>query len=241
MLTQKQNVEKFNGDVIENDGYRYTSIAPFSSIVANNRITKATLDFIPSQSKTIVDIGCGDGLFTSQLKKELPDKFFFGFDPAATAIAIAEKKYKEIDFFVGDLLNEKTFPNQKFDLGIIRGVLHHLPNGFNGILNAGILSDELIIIEPNGNNFILKMIEKKSAYHIQHEEQSFSSKLLVEWCNKANMKIIKIDYIGFVPFFFPTFLAKIIYFFQPVLEKIYPLKKYFGAQIIIHCKKNNNG
>ena len=237
MISQKRNVQEFNHDVKENDGYKYTTNAPFSSIVANRRMTEATIAFIPKDTKSILDIGCGDGTYTNYLKVVLPNMDFTGFDPAADAIEIAKRKYKDINYIVGDLLNEATFPTEKYDLSIIRGVIHHLPDAYTGINNCGKLSNRVLIIEPNGNNPILKMIEKKSKYHIEHEEQSYTSKELMAWCEKAGLKVKRVDFIGYVPFFFPTVLSKIIYFFQPLLEKIYPLKKYFGAQIVIYCEK----
>lgn len=237
MQTQKKNVTEFNQDVKLNEGYRYTTNAPFSSIVANKRITEATLKYIPKHAKTIIDIGCGDGIYTNDLKSELTDRQFTGFDPASEAINIAVKKYENIDFIVGDLLNKETFPNKLYDVGIIRGVLHHLPNAQQGIANSAYLSDSIIIIEPNGNNPILKYIEKTSKYHIEHEEQSFKSSDLKNWCEMSGFEVSKIEFIGFVPFFFPTILSRIIYFFQPMLEKIPFLGKYFGAQIVLFCKK----
>ena len=237
MEKKKKNVSEFNSDVKANNGYKYTTNASFSSLVSNQRITDEIIKYIPSNVKSAIDIGCGDGLSANDLKNAYPNIEFTGFDPAFEAIEIAKSKYKQVNFLVGDLLNPATFPNKKFDVGIIKGVLHHLASAYTGIENSMKLSDKMIIVEPNGNNPILKMIEKNSQYHIEHEEQSFSSKQLVEWCEKAGYKIIKLDYIGFVPFFFPTFLSKVIYFFQPLLEKIYPIKKYFGAQIVIFCEK----
>lgn len=237
METQKKNVSEFNSDVKANSGYKYTTNAPYSSIVSNKRITDATIKYIPTNSLSIIDIGCGDGAYTGELKKVFPSKNFTGFDPAFEAIEIAKTKQKDINFLVGDLLNDSTFPSTTYDVGIIRGVLHHLPNAYKGIENSIKLSNKMIIIEPNGNNPILKWIEKNSKYHLEHEEQSFSSKQLIDWSEKAGYKVVKLDYIGFVPFFFPTFLSKIIYFFQPFLELIPPLKKYFGAQIIMLCEK----
>jgi len=237
MKKKKKNVSEFNSDVKANNGYKYTTNASFSSLVSNQRITDEIIKYIPSNVKSAIDIGCGDGLSANDLKNAYPNIEFTGFDPAFEAIEIAKSKYKQVNFLVGDLLNPATFPNKKFDVGIIKGVLHHLASAYTGIENSMKLSDKMIIVEPNGNNPILKMIEKNSQYHIEHEEQSFSSKQLVEWCEKAGYKIIKLDYIGFVPFFFPTFLSKVIYFFQPLLEKIYPIKKYFGAQIVIFCEK----
>ncbi len=237
MPTQKRNVSEFNADVKENLGYRYTTNARYSSIVANRRMTEATVAAIPADARSIIDIGCGDGTYAHDLKIRFPNVAFTGFDPAVEAIGIAKRKFPEVEYVMGDLLNPETFPKRKFDVAIMRGVIHHLPDAEAGITNAIRLSDRVILIEPNGNNPILKWLERNSHYHLEHEEQSYSSRQLLEWCERTGYVVTKIDFIGFVPFFFPTIPAIIIHFFQPWLEKISPLKKYFGAQIVIVFEK----
>jgi len=232
----KHNIKKFNNDVQENNGYLYNSNLKYSSIVSNKRITDEIFKLIPKNINSIIDIGCGDGTFSNSLKSRFPSIEVTGIDPADDAIEIAKKRYGQINFQVSDLMIENTLPKKKYNLGVLRGVLHHLPNALTGITNSKILSDSLIIVEPNGNNPILKLIERKSQYHIEHEEQSFNSEQLKKWIKQSGYKIEYYNYIGFVPFFFPTFLSKLIYFFQPLLEKIYPLKKYFGAQIVFFIK-----
>ncbi len=235
MRTQKSNVGEFNADVAANGGYRYTTNAPFSSEVANLRMTQATVALIPKDVKSILDVGCGDGTYTAELKRSFPNAKVVGLDPASEAINRASRLIPSAQFQTGDLLNRDTLPNEMFDICVIRGVIHHLPDAQKGIVNAARLCKTLIIIEPNGNNPILKWIEKNSQYHIDHEEQSYSSSQLLAWCESTGARKIAIDYVGFIPFFFPTPLAKIIYFFQPLFEKIYPLKKYFSAQIVVRC------
>lgn len=237
MTTLKKNVNAFNEDVSVNNGYMYTTDAPLSSRLANARMTRATVENIDAQTITLIDIGAGDGTYSNDIKQALPKLKITGFDPATNAINAASKKYKDIDFFVGNILEPQTFPNAVYDTAVIRGVLHHLSDPQKAIENAGILSKNVIIIEPNGNNPILKQIEKRSEYHIKHEERSFTTNQLTDWCRKSGFEVEKIDYIGFVPFFFPATLSKIIHFFQPLFEKIYPVKKYFGAQIVIVCRK----
>ena len=237
VVLEKKNVSVFNKDVAENKGYRYTNNAPFSSQVANLRQTQETLKLIGTNTKTVVDIGCGDGTYTIELAEARPDLKFAGFDPASVAVDLAKEKRPDIDFQVANLLDAASLPNKKYDVGIIRGVLHHLTDPALAIENAAKIADKIIIIEPNGNNPILKWIEKNSQYHIEHEERSFSQKLLTQWCNEKGLKVESLTVIGFVPFFFPTFPAKVIYFFQPFLELILPLKKFFGAQIVIVASK----
>ncbi len=237
--TVKKNVSEFNSDVLANEGYRYTSNAPYSSVVSNKRITDETEMLLKKIGgvKTVIDIGCGDGTYTAELKQRLPGVEFTGFDPALEAIALAQKKYPDCSYIVGNVLDASTFPAKKYDVAVIRGVIHHLPTQSEAVKNAALLSNRIIIIEPNGNNPVLKWIEKNSEYHIQHEEQSFSSSFLQKICTENGLTVKHLSFIGFVPFFFPEFPARVIYFFQPLLEKIPFLGRFFGAQTVILGEK----
>jgi ubiquinone/menaquinone biosynthesis C-methylase UbiE len=234
----KKNVSVFNQNVNENGGFLYTTNAQFSSFVANKRISDEIFKFIKPSYKTLVDIGCGDGMYTHNIKQNFPNLEVHGFDPADTAIQVAKKKYPDVNFSTINLLDDNLpVPAKKYDVGVIRGVLHHLSDQQKAIANAFKLTDNLIIMEPNGNNPILKLIEKTSQYHIEHEEQSFFSWKLRNWIEQAGGKVDTWSYIGYVPFFFPTAPAKVIYFLQPFLEKIPGLKHIFSAQFIIACSK----
>ncbi len=233
--TLKKNVGKFNGDVIDNGGYKYTTNAPYSSVVANQRITKAIVARVPKTARSLIDIGCGDGTYTAELAKIFPAIDIVGIDPAADALTLARRLTPSATFKIANLLDPTTLPQRMFDVGIIRGVIHHLPNGQTGIINAARICKTLIVLEPNGNNPVLKWIEKHSKYHVEHEEQSFSTNVLNSWCRSAGYSQVQIDYIGFVPMFFPTLPAKVIHFFSPMCEMIYPVKKYLSAQIVLTC------
>ena len=234
----KQNVDAFNANVKENSGYLYTTNAKFSSHVANKRIQDEIFKFIKPSYKTLVDIGCGDGMYTNNYKQNFPHLDVFGFDPASAAIEAAKIKYPSVRFETINLLDENLpVPETKYDVAVIRGVLHHVANQELAIENAFKLADNLIIMEPNGNNPLLKLIEKTSQYHIEHEEQSFFEWQLKSWIKKAGGKIDSWSYVGYVPFFFPTTPAKIIYAVQPFLEKVPVVKHIFSAQFIAACSR----
>ena len=233
MPTLKKNVGVFDSDVRDNEGYRYTTSASYSSIVANRRMTEATLQHIPPSAKRVLDAGCGDGTYANDIKRARSSLEIVGFDPASEAVRVARSRYPGIEFVVGDVLRAETFPEGKFDLIILRGVLHHVSDPAAGIRQCAARADALLIIEPNGNNPILKLIEKVSPYHREHEERSFSSRTLARWCREAGCPATSISFIGFVPFFFPTLPAKVIHFFQPFLERVPLLCRFFGAQVII--------
>jgi len=239
MPTLKKNVGVFDSDVRDNEGYRYTTSASYSSIVANRRMTDATLQHIATTAKRVLDAGCGDGTYANDIKRERSSLEIVGFDPASEAVRVARSRYPHIEFVVGDVLRAETFPEGKFDLIILRGVLHHVLDPAEAIRQCAARTNALLIIEPNGNNPILKLIEKVSPYHREHEERSFSSRTLARWCREARCSATSISFIGFVPFFFPTLPAKIIHFFQPFLERVPLLCRFFGAQVIITAESKN--
>jgi 2-polyprenyl-3-methyl-5-hydroxy-6-metoxy-1,4-benzoquinol methylase len=236
----KNNVNEFEKDVMRNGGYRYTTNPQYSSFIANKRLTDTVIENILPSYKTLIDIGCGDGVNTGEISKVFPSLNIDATDPACKAIELAKEKYQDITFFVSNILDINTFEKkvEKYDLAVLRGVLHHLTDPVIAIRNSLTLSDNVLIIEPNGNNPILKIIEKKSKYHIEHEEKSFTSKKLSKYCGEAGGAVKKLYFVGFIPFFFPEIASKIILFFQPFLEKIPVLRYFFSGQIIILCQKN---
>jgi 2-polyprenyl-3-methyl-5-hydroxy-6-metoxy-1,4-benzoquinol methylase len=234
----KQNVDRFNQDALANNGYLYSTNAPYSAVKSNERINQAIFAAIPTNCQRIIDLGCGDGVATAELAKAFPQAYIEALDPAHKAIEMATQRFPHITFRVANILDLPSQPTTLFDVALIRGVIHHLPDNSQqlAIQNAQAIAKTLIIVEPNGNNPILKLIEKNSAYHIAHEEQSFTSETLTGWCRATGWNEVSIDYIGFVPFFFPEVLARIIYFFQPLLERIPIINKYFSAQIVVVCR-----
>jgi len=233
----KKNVAVFDNDVRDNSGYRYTTNAAYSSIVANRRMTQATLRWLGNGVTSVVDVGCGDGTYTDLIQRARPGLRVTGFDPAVGAVSLARTRYPGLEFFVADILRPETCPQARFDLVIVRGVLHHLTDQAAAIRACARLGDRILIIEPNGNNPVLKIIEKVSPYHREHEEQSFGSAKLSRWCREAGLEVEGIEFIGFVPMFFPTFPAKVIHFVQPMLEKVPLLARFLGAQIVLVCRR----
>src|SRR6476646_4722073 len=89
----KENVHLFNQDVVEGAGYVYTTNQQYSSQVANLRLTQATLALIPPDVRSILDVGCGDGTYTQEIKARFPNAEVTGFDPAEAAVRRAEQLY----------------------------------------------------------------------------------------------------------------------------------------------------
>lgn len=95
---------------------------------------------------TVLDLGCGNGI----LCKFFPPSGYLGIDIDASAIKIARKN-KDYSFEVADITRFKT--NEKFDLVLVIGVIHHLSNeeaerAFRVIRNHLSQKGKALFIEP---------------------------------------------------------------------------------------------
>ena len=161
-------------------------------------------------------------------------------EPAERAIKSAKNLKKElninnIDFVVKNIYDFDI--NEKFDLVLFNGVLHHLPDPNKAIEIASKFADEMIIVEPNGYSPALKVIEKVSKYHREHEEQSFFLFTINKWLENSGMKIKKYKFIDIIPVFAPDTLTKILKPFVPICENIPIFKRLLCARVVIYAKK----
>jgi 2-polyprenyl-3-methyl-5-hydroxy-6-metoxy-1,4-benzoquinol methylase len=229
----EKNIDTFRTDVIEKGGYQYSKTKKLSSLLSNRRTSNVihqTLGCI--KGKRIIDIGCGDGIFTQEFLALNPE-FVTGVDPNEAAIEVAKKNMSHIKNIEFNAIDVYKIPLiKKYDIAIVRGVLHHLDQVEKAIEIICNIAHEIVVVEPNGYNPVLKIIEKISPYHILHEEKSYSPRKLDKWFKNNGGTIASSMYIGFVPLFCPDFLAKILKFFEPYIEKTPLLRNFSCGQYI---------
>lgn len=237
-MKKEENIDVFNNDAKKKAGYLYTSDDLYSARTATKKQTDEVVNMIRRyfpKALNVIDIGCGDGKHTIELFKILSPKSILGIDPAEDAIKIAKEKIKNkrrahISFLVGNLYEvNKLFKKGQFDLAIIRGVLHHLYNPDYAIRKISMVFPNVIIIEANGYNPILKIIEKVSPYHREHEEKSYWPPLLNSWFRQQGYEIITEEYYGIVPYFCPEPIARFLKLLEPFFENIPLLNKLYCA------------
>lgn len=232
-LSPSRGARPFEQDARQRQGYRYTTGAPLSSLIANQRLTSETLRWLKeTRIKYVLDIGCGDGVYTHQLQQARPRLQIAGCDPARTAIAVARKSFPSILFQYGDILKPRTLPQPAPTGVILRGVIHHVPKPAQGVANAIRYCGRTQIIEPNGWNLLLKIIEVVSPYHRQHGERSFTSWTLKRWVEAGGGSVNRVYYVGLVPFFCPSWLVPILKKIEPLIEHSW-LAPLLCAQVII--------
>lgn len=220
-MEENNIVNKYNRDIKKYGRYVYTDEQKLSSFIANQRFTEAIITSTNFRNKRVIDIGCGDGTYTDIVFKKTKPKNILGIDPAVDAIAIARKKYKgqNIQFKIANGY-KLPFKKNSFDIAFLRGVLHHMDNPQKAVEEAVRVASEIIIIEPNGYNIFVKIIEQISPYHKSHQEKSYFPFYLKKIIRKCNAEIVKEQYINFVPVFCPDIVATTMKKFEPIVEKI---------------------
>ena len=219
MHSGKTNVEVFNRDASARGGYAYTATTRLSCRLATERSLDAILESGQFAGRSVVDMGCGDGHFTLRIWDRSQPRALTGVDAASAAVQIAEqhKQERPIQFAVGNA-HKLPFPDNSFDLGLVQSILHHDDDPADIIREAFRLAPVILIHEPNGNNFGLKIIEKTSRYHREHGEKSYHSRQIARWIEHAGGEIQWRRFAGFVPMFCPDWLARTMKALEPFIE-----------------------
>lgn len=90
----------------------------------------------------ILDVACGEGVITAQIKKRFADADLYGIDYSITAIAAASVQYDDIEFAVGNVYRLPYEP-ESFDVAILNNIWEHVPDplrlldGIKRILKPG--------------------------------------------------------------------------------------------------------
>ncbi len=249
MKTRKEkNIDIYNQDVKKLGRYEYTGQDRYSSITAGKKQSEEILKSIRSlklkKPFRILDVGSGDGTYTFELYEKLNPKFIVGFDFALAGVEIARKKIKKRDtkkimFINSSIYNVDKKIKEKFDIAVIRGVLHHLYQPGRGINAVCKLADIIVVAEPNGYSPLMKIMEKVSPYHRKHEEKSYWPPTLNSWFERNGFRVRKQYFFGPVPFFFPEIPARLIKKIEPFIENIPYLNRiYCATNLIIYERKN---
>jgi ubiquinone/menaquinone biosynthesis C-methylase UbiE len=100
--------------------------------------------------KVIIDAGCGSGYSSKLIMDAFNPSELIAFDIMPEQIAIAQKRYKNIDFKTGDL-TQINIPDSTADAVFVFGILHHIPQWRKALRNiSGFLkqSGVFLVDEP---------------------------------------------------------------------------------------------
>jgi 2-polyprenyl-3-methyl-5-hydroxy-6-metoxy-1,4-benzoquinol methylase len=234
---KEKNIDNFNRDVDDGGSYQYTG-SKLSAVFLNRNISRALASAYPYKGASVIDLGCGDGAYTPEYAA-MGAATVLGIDPAASAVGAAERRAREnnlnVRYMVGDIYDLQI--KERFDCAVLRGVLHHLPDPARAVAIAAGLADAVVILEPNGLNPVLKILEKISKYHVEHGEKSYSPRSLRQWCRDAGLRVELFRHINLVPCFCPDWMAGLLNFLTPLMEKIPLLRVFCLGQVVIVARR----
>lgn len=240
--TIKDNVRRFDDDVVKTGSYAYT-VAKLSAKLANKRISEAIAGSYDFLGKRVLDLGCGDGTYTLEFPT-LGAIEVLGIDPAETAVDAANRKSIDaglnaiVHFEVGNIYAlQEQIGDRVFDCAVLRGVLHHLPDPQKAVASISSLANTVIILEPNGCNPVLKLLERFSSYHVEHEEKSFLPGTITTWCTLAGLNVTVVELLNLVPMFCPDWLARMCRCMEPLVENTPLLRDVGCGQCIIVAQR----
>lgn len=78
----------------------------------------------------------------------------------------------------------------EFDLAYLRGVLHHMDRPIDALAEALRLAPLIVVVEPNGYNPGLKLLERVSRYHREHGEKSYAPRRLDRWVESVGGTVV---------------------------------------------------
>lgn len=147
-----------------------------------------------NQSK-VLELGCGDGSFANDILAA-NFKSVDAYDMAPAAIERANKFKKEnIRFHCADITQLEFENAQRWDAVFLVAILHHVKDATPTIISRlAKVAKYVIVMEPNGNNVVRKLLELLPSYQ-RAGEDSFRRK---------NLKKIFSDY-GYEENFFRMF------------------------------------
>ena len=95
---------------------------------------------------------------------------------------------------------------------------------------------DILVIEPNGYNPVLKIIERVSPYHREHQELSYTRATLAGWFAEAGATLQSHAYIGLVPFFCPDWMVRPLKAVEGIVESLPLVRTLMCGQVVMHFR-----
>lgn len=172
------------------------------------------------KNSRILDLGCGDGrlantIFASSFGHiEGIDLSQSAIDRAKTMQAKANMNFTAADITT---LNYDTLGH--FDGVFLFGILHHVKSATPDILRKlSLITDKLIVMEPNGNNVLRKILEQTRSYKDMGED-SFRTREFEDILARSAFRKREWRRLNLFPNFTPPAIFRMLKPIEPIIEK----------------------
>ena len=167
------------------DSYPYQ---PEINHVAFDLVSKVIKD--KKEVKNILDVGCGYGLLSRELKKTFPKLDFYGIEHSKEASRSSQKILKLLQYNIEDIaLIKRKLKTQKFDVIIFSDVLEHLYDpvdiikSYQSFLNQ---DGTIVVTVPNIANIFSRLALLFGYFN--YNETGVMDKTHIRFFNKQNLK-----------------------------------------------------
>ncbi len=132
----------------------------------NPKVPKEICDLIEKEKiHSLIDLGCGDGIFIHAVKKEFPKIEITGIDISPRRINRLKKKFPEDNFYIKDVCNTKL--KERFDLVYSSQVIEHVQS------DKEMIKEMSKLLKEKGFLFCSSVIKKHWAIYKYRNNRKF--------------------------------------------------------------------
>jgi cyclopropane fatty-acyl-phospholipid synthase-like methyltransferase len=171
------------------------------------------------ESARVLDLGCGDGAFANLvLAKHFGEVDGLDLSEAGILRAKAEATKPEMHFEACDITAMDLSTRSRYDGVFLIGILHHVKAASPAILRGlRKITDRVIVLEPNGNNLMRKLLEFTPAYRSAGED-SFRTRQMEKMFEEAGFQKVIWQRRNLCPNFTPQIVFKTLAPFERIIE-----------------------
>jgi 2-polyprenyl-3-methyl-5-hydroxy-6-metoxy-1,4-benzoquinol methylase len=138
----------------------------FIQKVENPQVPDKIRDILNKEKiKSMIDLGCGDGILIEAIKKEFPKINIVGIDISPRRIKGLKKRFPENSFYVKDVCNTKL--KEKFDFVYSSQVLEHVES------DKKMINEMARLLKKDGILFCSSVIKKPWAVYKYRNKGKF--------------------------------------------------------------------
>ena len=167
----------------------------------------------------VLDYGCGDGAFANET---LASRYraVDGYDlaPAAVERANVEAPGPHMKFVATDLVTLDYDSLPHYDGAFLIGILHHIKAATPSVLRSlAKVTDKMVVLEPNGNNIVRKLLEFTPSYRMAGED-SFRTREMIEVFSASGWDTAVHRRLNLFPNFTPGSVYRLLAPLEPTIE-----------------------
>jgi SAM-dependent methyltransferase len=184
-------------------------------------------------SASVLELGCGDGEFAVEvLARHYRHVVALEKSPTAVERAVARPGGGNVRFLTADVVAHEYPAGERWDGAFLIGFLHHVKRGTRVVVERlARVAPRVIVMEPNGNNPMRKLLEHLPSYR-EGGEESFRLAELVAIFGRAGYRLRERAAINLFPPFAPDVLFPMVRGVERLVEAMPALHALCSSHVL---------